>query len=115
MDDAVRAVLGLSKKTEMAKLGIENTYRIVPVHPDDHLLLGMSWKGRVYGDMALPFGLRSAPKLFNAVADALQWIFLENGVICLHVSIINSGKSKNERVMHLMRCLFSSWLAPMSS
>ena len=33
-----------------------------------------------YVDTALTFGLRSAPKVFNAVADALEWILLENGV-----------------------------------
>ena len=28
----------------------------------------------------LPFGLRSAPKIFNAVADAFQWILQHQGV-----------------------------------
>ena len=32
------------------------------------------WYDAVYSDCALPFGLRSAPKLFNAIADALQLI-----------------------------------------
>ena len=31
-------------------------------------------------DGALPFGLRSAPKLFNAVADTLLWIMSHHGV-----------------------------------
>ena len=31
-------------------------------------------------DSALPFGLRSAPKIFTAVADALQWVMLDVGV-----------------------------------
>jgi len=30
--------------------------------------------------MALPFGLRSAPKLFTALADALEWILMANGI-----------------------------------
>ena len=34
----------------------------------------MQWEGKVYVDKVLPFGLRSAPKLYNAVADALLWI-----------------------------------------
>ncbi len=33
------------------------------------------WMGR-----ALPFGLRSAPKLFTAVADGLLWIMGRHGV-----------------------------------
>ena len=28
----------------------------------------------------LPFGLRSAPKVFNAVADAVEWIVYQQGV-----------------------------------
>ena len=31
-------------------------------------------------DKALPFGLRSAPLLFLAVADALQWAMEQRGV-----------------------------------
>ena len=35
-------------------------------------------------DMTLPFGLRSAPKIFNVVADTLQWIIEKRGVTGLH-------------------------------
>ena len=31
-------------------------------------------------DGMLPFGLRSAPKLFTAVADALEWCIHKRGV-----------------------------------
>ena len=40
----------------------------------------MSWGGKVYLDLTLPFGLRSSPKIFTAVADALEWTFLKQGV-----------------------------------
>ena len=40
----------------------------------------MSWKGKLYVDTVLPFGLRSAPKIFNALADTLQWIAEQQGV-----------------------------------
>ena len=33
----------------------------------------MLWEGTLYVDAALPFGLRSAPKVFTAVADGLEW------------------------------------------
>ena len=52
---------------------------MVPVHPQDRPLLGVEWEGRVYVDTALPFGLRSAPKFFNAVADVLEWIVRHRG------------------------------------
>ena len=57
---------------------------MVPIHPEDCHLLGMKWEEMVYVDAALPFGLRSAPKIFTAVADAIQWIVKREGVAHLH-------------------------------
>jgi len=34
----------------------------------------MKWRGNVYIDHCIPFGLSSAPKLFNILADLLAWI-----------------------------------------
>ena len=56
------------------------TCKMVPVHPDDHPLLSIRWGQEVYIDIALPFGLRSAPKIFSAVSDALAWILQSKGV-----------------------------------
>ena len=80
VDDAVATVLRLGKGTLLAKFDLESAYRMVPVHPVDRPLLGMWWKGATYVDGALPFGLRSAPKLFTAVADALLRIMRRHGV-----------------------------------
>lgn len=80
VEEAVRRVINLGPGTQMAKLDIESAYRIVPVHPQDRLLLGMRWKESLYVESALPFGLRSAPKIFNALADALQWFCGNHGV-----------------------------------
>ncbi len=40
----------------------------------------MKWNDQLYIDTVLPFGLRSAPKIFNCLADALQWIAKACGV-----------------------------------
>ena len=64
----------------VAKFDIASAYRIIPVHPVDHLLLGMVWRDKLYVDGALPFGLRSAPKLFTALADGLLWIMGHHGI-----------------------------------
>ena len=53
---------------------------MVPVHPEDRMLLGMMWEGALYVDATLPFGLRSAPKIFNTLADVLEWILKQEGV-----------------------------------
>lgn len=78
--DAARRVVQMGKGTLLAKMDLQSAYRIVPVHPDDRHLLGMRWNGSVCLDTALPFGLRSAPKLFSAVADALLWVMFSRGV-----------------------------------
>jgi hypothetical protein len=80
VDDVVRQLLQLGPGALMAKLDVKSAYWIVPVHPQDRHLLGMQWKDGVYVDAALPFGLRSAPKIFNALADAVEWIGREHGV-----------------------------------
>ena len=38
------------------------------------------WDQRVYVDRALPFGLRSAPKIFSAVSDMITWAFYRFGI-----------------------------------
>ena len=84
VDDAVRKLLVKTPGMLMAKVDIENAYQNVPVHPDDWQLLGMRWRDRIYVDMAQPFGLWSAPKIFNALADSAQWVLGCQGVDTLH-------------------------------
>ena len=50
---------------------LKSTYRLVPVHPDVHRLVGLHWKNTLYADKALPLGLRSASKISTTVADGL--------------------------------------------
>ena len=51
---------------------------VCPVRPEDWHLLGIRWRGQYYVNKCLSFGLRSAPFLFNMVADTLEWI------LCYH-------------------------------
>jgi len=62
----------------MAKFDVEAAYRNIAVHPDDRHLLGMKWRGQFFVDLALSFGLRSAPYIFTAVADMVEWIIRNN-------------------------------------
>ena len=63
----------------LVKADIKEAYRMVPVHRQDQHLLGVQWESAVYIDKMLPFDLRLAPKIFSAVADAVQWILGNNG------------------------------------
>ena len=79
LDQVERTILKLGPGTQLGKLDVQSAYRVIPIHPEDRLLLGMKWKGSIYLDAALPFRLRSAPKLFTALADAVEWIAKRHG------------------------------------
>lgn len=74
VDQAATIILGLGRSIIIAKLDVTNAYRNIPVHPEDQPLLGMWRRCEVYVDTTLPFGLRSAPTIFTAVADGLEWM-----------------------------------------
>jgi len=75
-DQAVDMVRDLGPNTFMAKIDIKHAYRNCPVRPQDFYLLGMWWEKQFFVDTRLPFGLRSAPFIFNTLADALCWIII---------------------------------------
>ena len=79
VQNVARGVVTYGPGAFLSKVDVKSAYRMVPVHPDDRWLLGMVWGGQLFVDTVLPFGLRSAPKIFTAIADAVQWI-LQHGV-----------------------------------
>ena len=78
VDDIIDGIMKYGRGTPMAKFDIESAYHNVPVHSDDQLLFGMKWRGEHFVDLALPFGLRSAPFIFSSIADLLEWILKYN-------------------------------------
>ena len=66
--------------TLLAKVDIESAYRLIPVHPQDRPLQAVVWDNQIFIDPMFPFGLRSAPKIFNDVADALNWYLHQCGI-----------------------------------
>ena len=80
INEAVKLVTRLGTATQMAKLDLKAAYRNILVHPPS--LLGMCWNNVNFLDTALPFGLRSALKIFTAVADGVIQV---NGIHYLDV------------------------------
>ena len=80
VNDAVDYILELGRFTQMVKLDLKSAYRILPIHPCNWSVHGMSWEGQVYLEHCLPLGLCSAPKIFIAFADALAWVLHQAGV-----------------------------------
>ena len=82
MEQVAEVAASFSRGALLAKIDniMESAYRLVPVHPVDHPLQAMWWKNAVCVDPMLLFSFQSAPKLFNCVADALEWHVHHQGV-----------------------------------
>ena len=81
VDQAVERILQVGRGALLVKVDVKQAYRNSPIHPDDRHLLGMRFEGHTtYMDITLPFGLRSAPKIFTALTDAVEWIVKEKGI-----------------------------------
>ena len=78
MDDIIKMVSKFGPGALMAKFDIESAYRNIAINPSDCHLLGLKWRDAYYIDLALPFGLRSAPAIFNSVAELVEWILVHN-------------------------------------
>ena len=80
VDDIAARAMRKGRGALMAKFDLKEVYRQIPIHPDDWWMLGMEWKGQLFVDSTLPFGLRSAPMIFNAVAEELAYMIKLKGV-----------------------------------
>ena len=78
VDTASDAIMTLGRGCSLAKIDVKSAFRICPVHPTDWPLLGFQWRDAFYYDRVLPFGLRSAPYIFNCFAESLCWILTNN-------------------------------------
>ena len=75
-------------------MDIKHAFRNVPIHSEDRPLLGMAWKGEIFIDKVLPFGLRSAPLIFATLADALTWMMQRKGIEWLEHYLHNNTRSR---------------------
>ena len=69
IDDAIKICHEVGKGALLAKVDLKNAFRLCLVRPDDWRI---HWWGKFNADKCLPLGLRSAPFLFNMVADSLE-------------------------------------------
>ena len=58
VDNTEEAIVAKGRGVYLAKVDIQSANRMVPVHPEERPLLGMSWEGSLYFDAVLPFGLQ---------------------------------------------------------
>jgi hypothetical protein len=87
-EEAIRLLAAAGPGAILVKRDLADAFRHIPVHPDCWWLLGFHWDGTDYHEMFLPFGLRTAPRIFNYFAEALHWI-LEH-------------RSQNKAILHYL-------------
>jgi len=73
IEEAIRAIQLFGPGCILIKRDFEAACRHIPVSPLDTPLLGFQWQKQFYAERFLPFGLRTAPYLFNLFAEVFHW------------------------------------------
>ena len=105
IDDAVDFVVSMGRYTQLVKIDINSAYRILPIHPADRALLGISWEGQVYLDGCFPFGLWSAAKIFTAFPDAVGFCSPAKFVASSTTWMTSCYLGPPSRTRHMHSCL----------
>lgn len=79
VDDAIQFILAIGPNTLLLKIYLKSAYQMVPVHPQDQVLLGIRWECQTFVDQALPFSLQSAPIPFTTVSGVIGWALMQAG------------------------------------
>ena len=74
VDDAINHILDAGKGALLSKVDVEAAFRCVPIKPEQWNLTGFEWEGVFYYDKVLSMGGRSSPYIFNAIAEAAEYI-----------------------------------------
>jgi len=72
-DDAVRLVQNAGSHCLMGKCDIASAFRLLPVHPDDHELLGFKLGNKFYYDMAMPMGCSISCATWEKFGTFIEW------------------------------------------
>jgi len=75
--NAILAIQNMGVGSLLVKCDFESAFRHIPISPLDSPLLGFQWQGKYYAERFLPFGLRTAPYLFNLFSEVFHWILEE--------------------------------------
>lgn len=73
-DRAMAVVQGTGPGALMAKADIESAFRLLPIHPECHHLLGCELDGEIYVDLCLPMGCSISCSYFEKFSSFLEWV-----------------------------------------
>ena len=69
-------MLRIGKGAILVKRDLADAFRHIPIAISDYWLLGFYWDDLYWIDCFLPFGLRTAPFIFDLFAKGLHWILV---------------------------------------
>ncbi|XP_062572703.1 uncharacterized protein LOC134234654 [Saccostrea cucullata] len=76
-DEVLDMVGSLGKGAYLGKMDVKAAFRLLPVHPSDHQLLGVKFNDQYYYDMCLPMGCSISCALWEKFAHFIQWVVEE--------------------------------------
>jgi hypothetical protein len=73
--EAIKLIMQSPKGVYTRKTDIQDAFKIIPIHPDDHHKLGFKFNNQYYYDVTLPMGAGSACQIFESFSTSLQAIY----------------------------------------
>ena len=79
LDTIVEAISITGKNALLYKVDLKRAYRNLRSDPRDFSVLGLSWQGRQYVDVSVPFGLKTGASACQMVTDSISHLMKESG------------------------------------
>eukprot|EP00741_Cyanophora_paradoxa_P008790 tig00001374_g8507.t1 len=102
VEHAIRRIVALGPGAELGKDDIVDAFKLCPVRPADWGLLGYKLPDparpdqyEYYFDIVLPFGGRSSPRIFEDLAQVIDWAMRQEGFQPIRFvdDILSTGRS----------------------
>ena len=78
LDNVISLVQKFGENSLIAKLDIEDVFRIMPIDPNDYHLLGFTFGRQYFYDRCLPMGCSTSCQTFEKFSQALQWLLINH-------------------------------------
>ena len=101
VDKAISISKQLSPGAWISKGDIEETFRIIPVHPDEWHLLGMSCEGQYYYHKRLSMGIALAHTSLTSYQLCMEWIYRNKYLIQFLLHLLDDFSKQKIPPAHL--------------
>ena len=72
-DDAITLIQKTGVEANLAKCDVKSAFRLLPVHPNDYELLGFTFEGSFFFDMAMPMGCSISCSTWEKFGTFIEW------------------------------------------